>query len=227
MGRLDLNSEGLLIFTTSGDLANKLMHPRYGWEREYAVRVLGRVDDEIRQQLLTGVTLEDGPATLQSIEDIGGEGANHWYRVVILEGRNREVRRLFDAVGLTVSRLVRIRFGPIALPPRLQRGRLHALTEAEVRQLQQQMRRYVAEMGDGTTDAARGTRSGNAQGRGKGAGRGNDASRRQGRGAGNAAQAGAGQGAIPRAGACCAGRGVVPSRRARAWCSCPGRTCPG
>ena len=193
VGRLDLNSEGLLIFTTSGDLANKLMHPRYGWEREYAVRVLGRVDDEIRQQLLTGVTLEDGPATLQSIEDIGGEGANHWYRVVILEGRNREVRRLFDAVGLTVSRLVRIRFGPIALPPRLQRGRLHALTEAEVRQLQQQMRRHVAEMGDGTTDVARGARSGNAQGRGKGAGRGNDASRRQGRGAGNAAQAGSGQ----------------------------------
>ena len=195
VGRLDLNSEGLLIFTTSGDLANKLMHPRYGWEREYAVRVLGRVDDGIRQQLLTGVTLEDGPATLQSIEDIGGEGANHWYRVVILEGRNREVRRLFDAVGLTVSRLVRIRFGPIALPPRLQRGRLHALTEAEVRQLQQQMRRHVAEMSDGAADAvpARGGKSGNAQGRGKGAARGNDASRRQGRGAGNAAQTGAGQ----------------------------------
>lgn len=195
VGRLDLNSEGLLIFTTSGDLANKLMHPRYGWEREYAVRVLGRVDDEIRQQLLTGVTLEDGPATLQSIEDIGGEGANHWYRVVILEGRNREVRRLFDAVGLTVSRLVRIRFGPIALPPRLQRGRLHALTEAEVRQLQQQMRRHVAEMSDGAADAvpARGGKSGNVQGRGKGAARGNDASRRQGRGAGKAVQAGAGQ----------------------------------
>lgn len=193
VGRLDLNSEGLLIFTTSGDLANKLMHPRYGWEREYAVRVLGRVDDEIRQQLLTGVTLEDGPATLQSIEDIGGEGANHWYRVVILEGRNREVRRLFDAVGLTVSRLVRIRFGPIALPPRLQRGRLHALTEAEVRQLQQQMRRHVAEMTDGAADAARENGSGNAQGRGKGAGRGNDAPRRQGRGAGKAAQAGASQ----------------------------------
>ena len=195
VGRLDLNSEGLLIFTTSGDLANKLMHPRYGWEREYAVRVLGRVDDGIRQQLLTGVTLEDGPATLQSIEDIGGEGANHWYRVVILEGRNREVRRLFDAVGLTVSRLVRIRFGPIALPPRLQRGCLHALTEAEVRQLQQQMRRHVAEMSDGAADAvpARGGKSGNVQGRGKGAARGNDASRRQGRGAGNAAQTGAGQ----------------------------------
>lgn len=142
VGRLDLNSEGLLIFTTSGDMANRLMHPRYGWEREYAVRVLGRVDDEIRQRLLTGVMLEDGPATVQSIEDIGGDGANHWYRVVILEGRNREVRRLFDAVGLTVSRLVRIRFGPIALPPRLQRGRLQALTEAEVRQLQQQLRRH-------------------------------------------------------------------------------------
>ena len=113
--------------------------------------------------------------------------------MVILEGRNREVRRLFDAVGLTVSRLVRIRFGPIALPPRLQRGRLHALTEAEVRQLQQQMRRHVAEMTDGAADAARENRSGNAQGRGKGAGRGNDAPRRQGRGAGKAAQAGASQ----------------------------------
>ena len=133
VGRLDLNSEGLLIFTTSGDLANRLMHPRYGWEREYAVRVLGRVDDAIRAQLLSGVMLEDGPATLQSIEDIGGDddGANHWYRVVILEGRNREVRRLFDAVGLTVSRLVRIRFGPIALPPRLRRGRLQALADAD------------------------------------------------------------------------------------------------
>lgn len=143
VGRLDLNSEGLLIFTTSGDLANKLMHPRYGWEREYAVRVLGRVDDGMRQQLLTGVPLDDGPAVLQSIEDIGGDGANHWYRVVILEGRNREVRRLFDAVGLTVSRLVRIRFGPVALPPRLARGRLQALTDNEVQQLQQQVRRHV------------------------------------------------------------------------------------
>lgn len=143
VGRLDLNSEGLLIFTTSGDLANKLMHPRYGWEREYAVRVLGRVDEGIRQQLLSGVPLDDGPAVLQSIEDIGGDGANHWYRVVILEGRNREVRRLFDAVGLTVSRLVRIRFGPVALPPRLARGRLQALTDNEVQQLQQQVRRHV------------------------------------------------------------------------------------
>ncbi|MDO5101637.1 MAG: pseudouridine synthase [Lautropia sp.] len=141
IGRLDLNSEGLLIFTTSGDLANRLMHPRYGWEREYAVRVLGRVDDEARQRLLSGVSLEDGPAMLKSIEDIGGDGANHWYRVVILEGRNREVRRLFEAVGLTVSRLVRIRFGPVALPPRLVRGRFHALTDDEVRQLQQQVRR--------------------------------------------------------------------------------------
>lgn len=147
VGRLDLNSEGLLIFTTAGDLANRLMHPRYGWEREYAVRVLGRVDDGMRQQLLSGVSLEDGPAALQSIEDIGGEGANHWYRVVILEGRNREVRRIFEAVGLTVSRLVRIRFGPVALPPRLARGRFLALTDDEVGQLQQQVRRHVATAG--------------------------------------------------------------------------------
>ncbi|MDO4905185.1 MAG: pseudouridine synthase [Lautropia sp.] len=154
VGRLDLNSEGLLIFTTSGDLANRLMHPRYGWEREYAVRVLGRVDDEMRRQLLGGVQLEDGSAALQSIEDIGGDGANHWYRVVILEGRNREVRRLFEAVGLTVSRLVRIRFGPVALPPRLARGRFQSLTEDEVRQLQKQLRRAPAGTGTGVAGGA-------------------------------------------------------------------------
>lgn len=166
VGRLDLNSEGLLIFTTSGDLANRLMHPRYGWEREYAVRVLGRVDDEARQRLLTGVSLDDGPAMLQSIEDIGGDGANHWYRVVILEGRNREVRRLFEAVGLTVSRLVRIRFGPVALPPRLVRGRFQALTEDEVRQLQQQVRKNV-----GTpAPAEAGTAASRPAGRGRAAG---------------------------------------------------------
>ena len=186
VGRLDLNSEGLLIFTTSGDLANRLMHPRYGWEREYAVRVLGRVDDAIRAQLLSGVMLEDGPATLQSIEDIGGDddGANHWYRVVILEGRNREVRRLFDAVGLTVSRLVRIRFGPIALPPRLRRGRLQALADAEVRQLQQQIRKHTAEVvREGAAaggPAGTATRPARGQGTatGRGRGRRNEADRR-------------------------------------------------
>lgn len=144
VGRLDLNSEGLLIFTTSGDIANRLMHPRYGWEREYAVRVLGRCEDEARDKLLAGVELEDGPAALLSLDDIGGEGANHWYRVRIAEGRNREVRRLFEAVGLTVSRLVRIRFGPVALPARLARGRWVELGEQDVRQLSKLVRDAAA-----------------------------------------------------------------------------------
>ena len=144
VGRLDLNSEGLLIFTTAGDLANRLMHPRYGWEREYAVRVLGRVDEETRLKLLSGVELEDGPARFSELEDIGGDGANHWYRVVINEGRNREVRRIFEAVGLTVSRLVRIRFGPVALPPRLARGRMAELAEPEIAQLLKQVKRMTA-----------------------------------------------------------------------------------
>ena len=140
VGRLDLNTEGLLIFTTSGDIANRLMHPRYGWEREYAVRILGRVDEGARQQLLNGVELDDGPAAFSVVSEIGGTGANCWYRVVISEGRNREVRRLFDAVGLTVSRLVRVRFGPVALPTRLRRGRWLELEGAEVLALQTAMR---------------------------------------------------------------------------------------
>ena len=153
VGRLDLNSEGLLIFTTSGDLANRLMHPRYGWEREYAVRILGRVDDEARTRLLAGVALEDGPAALLELDDIGGDGANHWYRVTIAEGRNREVRRLFEAVGLTVSRLVRVRFGPVALPPRLARGRWLELGEQDVRRLA----RMIREAANGAARGARPT----------------------------------------------------------------------
>jgi 23S rRNA pseudouridine2605 synthase len=140
VGRLDFNTEGLLVFTTSGDLANKLMHPRYGWEREYAVRILGRVDDEARDKLLAGVQLEDGPAAFARLDDVGGDGANHWYRVVIAEGRNREVRRMFEAVGLTVSRLVRIRFGPVALPRALPRGRWIELPPADVSALMQLIR---------------------------------------------------------------------------------------
>jgi len=123
VGRLDYNTEGLLIFTTSGDLANRLSHPRYGFEREYAVRVLGELDDEHRKQLVEGVILEDGPARFSKLEFVGGEGANHWYRVIIAEGRNREVRRMFEVVGLTVSRLIRIRYGDIHLPRGLSRGR--------------------------------------------------------------------------------------------------------
>ena len=132
VGRLDFNTEGLLVFTTSGELANLLMHPRFGWEREYAVRILGRIDDETREKLLAGVPLEDGPANFLSLEDVGGDGANHWYRVVIGEGRNREVRRIFEAVGLIVSRLVRIRFGPIGLPAGLIRGRWVELNAGDV-----------------------------------------------------------------------------------------------
>lgn len=123
VGRLDLNTEGLLILTTSGDLSNRLLHPRYGNEREYAVRVLGEVTDEIRKKLVEGVTLEDGIASFGVFDFIGGEGSNRWYRVTLQEGRNREVRRLFEAVGLTVSRLIRTRFGDIVLPSTLRRGR--------------------------------------------------------------------------------------------------------
>ena len=127
IGRLDLNTEGLLIFTTSGDLSNRLLHPRYGNEREYAVRVLGELGPEQRQSLLDGVNLDDGPASFGMIEFLGGEGSNRWYRVTLNEGRNREVRRMFESVGLTVSRLIRTRFGDIVLPTTLRRGRWEEL----------------------------------------------------------------------------------------------------
>jgi 23S rRNA pseudouridine2605 synthase len=127
IGRLDINTEGLLIFTNSGELVNRMSHPRFGLEREYAVRFLGELTDEQREQLLAGVTLDDGPAKFSEIADAGGDGANKWVRVTIAEGRNREVRRMFEAVGLTVSRLIRIRFGGFILPPRLKRGRWEEL----------------------------------------------------------------------------------------------------
>jgi 23S rRNA pseudouridine2605 synthase len=135
VGRLDFNSEGLLLFTTSGELANRLMHPRYGIEREYAVRVMGELTEEQIAQLKSGVMLEDGPAQLLDIRDGGGEGANHWYHVTLPEGRNREVRRMFEAVGLMVSRLLRTRYGPLRLPPQLKRGQQRELPPAEVKAL--------------------------------------------------------------------------------------------
>jgi 23S rRNA pseudouridine2605 synthase len=135
IGRLDINTSGLMIFTTSGELANRLMHPRYEVEREYAVRVMGELTDEQMLLLKNGIELEDGIANFDVIQDKGGEGANHWYQVILREGRNREVRRLFEAVHLMVSRLMRVRFGPISLPSRLKRGQMLALQDKEVRQL--------------------------------------------------------------------------------------------
>ncbi|MEO7391356.1 MAG: pseudouridine synthase [Ramlibacter sp.] len=132
VGRLDLNTEGLLLFTNSGELANRLMHPRFGLEREYAVRVLGALSNDEKQRLLDGVELEDGRAQFGSIEDGGGEGANTWYRVTISEGRNREVRRLFEALGHAVSRLIRIRYGAMMLPRGLKRGAWMELDERDI-----------------------------------------------------------------------------------------------
>ena len=133
VGRLDFNTSGLLLFTTSGELANKLMHPSSELVREYAVRVLGEVTLDAQQQLTKGVELEDGIASFSRFEDGGGEGANHWYRVALFEGRNREVRRMFEAVGCTVSRLIRVRYGPLGLPPQLKRGMTKELAEEEVK----------------------------------------------------------------------------------------------
>lgn len=136
IGRLDFNTSGLLIFTTSGELANRLMHPRFEVEREYAVRVQGKMTEEqINQVLKEGVALEDGQVKFEKLEDHGGEGFNHWYRVMLREGRNRVVRRTFDALGLPVSRLMRVRFGLINLPPRLKRGMTAELGEGEVAQV--------------------------------------------------------------------------------------------
>lgn len=136
VGRLDLNTEGLLLLTNSGDLANRMMHPRYGLEREYAVRVLGALGLEEKQRLLDGVMLADGRAHfLKLTEEEAGEGANRWYRVTIAEGRNREVRRLFEALGHAVSRLIRVRYGPVILPRGLRRGFWRELAGAEAEEV--------------------------------------------------------------------------------------------
>ena len=133
IGRLDFNTSGLLIFTTSGDLANRLMHPRFEVEREYAVRVQGSMTElQMRQMVKEGIMLEDGPIKFEKLLDEGGEGYNHWYRLILKEGRNRVVRRTFEALGLPVSRLLRVRYGIINLPPRLKRGMLAELGPGEV-----------------------------------------------------------------------------------------------
>ncbi len=135
VGRLDLNTEGLLLLTSSGELANNLMHPRFGLEREYAVRVLGALTSEEKAKLLAGVQLDDGLAQFGSIEDGGGEGSNCWYRVTISEGRNREVRRMLESLGHAVSRLIRIRYGAMVLPRGLKRGAWMELDDADIRAL--------------------------------------------------------------------------------------------
>jgi 23S rRNA pseudouridine2605 synthase len=139
VGRLDFNTEGLLILTNSGELANRLMHPRYEVEREYSVRVVGELTDDQTDQLLDGVELEDGPARFMKLDEgefsDEGPGVNRWYRVMIREGRNREVRRMFEKVGVMVSRLIRTRFGPISLPRGLRRGQARPLTPLEVKDL--------------------------------------------------------------------------------------------
>jgi 23S rRNA pseudouridine2605 synthase len=171
VGRLDLNTEGLLLFTSSGELANQLMHPRFGLEREYAVRVLGALSKEEKQKLLDGVMLDDGPALFGSIEDGGGEGSNCWYRVTISEGRNREVRRMMEAVGHAVSRLIRIRYGAMVLPHGLRRSGWMELDEADIRALMK-----------AAGGAERLERAPTPRGRGPGQGRGDRRPRPMGRG---------------------------------------------
>ena len=173
VGRLDLNTEGLLLFTSSGELANKLMHPRFGLEREYAVRVLGALNNDEKDRLLSGVKLDDGMAQFGSIENGGGEGANTWYRVTISEGRNREVRRMFEAVGHGVSRLIRIRYGAMVLPRGLKRGGWMELDERDIRALVQAAGgpgddRPQRPEGDERGDGGRGGRNNNNRRRGGG-----------------------------------------------------------
>ena len=155
VGRLDFNSEGLLMFTTLGELANRLMHPRYEVEREYSVRVMGTLTPEQEVQLLEGVQLDDGPAKVLALADGGGEGANHWYKIVLPEGRNKEVRRMFEALGLMVSRLIRTRYGVVNMPPQLKRGQTQELEREELDIL---LKAVGMPLGDGRDDSSSGDR---------------------------------------------------------------------
>ncbi|PCC99740.1 23S rRNA pseudouridine(2605) synthase RluB [Halopseudomonas pelagia] len=139
IGRLDINTSGLLLFTTDGELANRLMHPSYQMDREYAVRVMGEVDEEMIERLKTGVMLDDGPARFTDVVTAGGEGINRWYHVCLMEGRNREVRRLWESQGMRVNRLKRVRFGPVFLGPELPVGRWREMKQNEIDALSQEV----------------------------------------------------------------------------------------
>ncbi len=135
IGRLDLNTSGLMLFTTDGELANKLMHPSSQIEREYAVRILGDVTPEMVQEMHKGVIIEDHLCRFTDIQHYGGEGVNQWYHVVLLEGRNREVRKLWESQGVKVSRLKRVRFGPLFIPSSVVKGRFNELGKTEIEKL--------------------------------------------------------------------------------------------
>jgi 23S rRNA pseudouridine2605 synthase len=156
VGRLDFNTAGLLLVTTDGELAHRLMHPSWQIEREYAVRILGEVDEAVLQRLREGVMLEDGLAAFVSIQDAGGQGINHWYHVTVREGRNREVRRLWESQGLQVSRLIRIRFGPVDLPRNLRAGRFQDLVPQELAALYAAVKLPVPEVSVRRKDVRRG-----------------------------------------------------------------------
>lgn len=140
IGRLDYNTAGLLLFTDSGEFANQMMHPSANLEREYAVRLFGVVDPAVIQTLKQGIALEDGFAKFENIIDAGGVGSNHWYHVIVKEGRNRIVRRLWESQQITVSRLIRVRFGPVALPRRLPQGKWQELTDKEITDLMKSLK---------------------------------------------------------------------------------------
>ena len=238
VGRLDFNTEGLLLFTTSGDLANRLMHPRYNIEREYAVRTLGELEEGMRQRLLAGVEMDDGVGQFSRIVDGGGEGVNKWYRVTIAEGRNREVRRMFEAVGLTVSRLIRTRYGIMLLPQGLKRGRWEELEENAVRDLLRASGlEKLADKGKGGSDGKGGKKQGEQRNRqpdplqttfgypgmnnprtgGRGQGRGNAGGAGQGRSGGMGQPRAGGMGGLgqSRAGAGQGGQGGQGGQRRR------------
>ena len=150
IGRLDFNTSGLLLFTTDGELANALMHPSSNIEREYMVRVMGEWNQDMLQRLLDGVMLEDGIARFADIQDGGGDGINHWFYVVLMEGRNREVRRLWESQGLTVSRLKRVRYGDVFIPSRVKQGQWVELDHKEVKSLYRLADLPVKELQRGT-----------------------------------------------------------------------------